>query len=308
MARYILRRFGFMLIAFFLIVTLTFVIMKLLPGDPFLNPKIPDTTRQMLKHYYGLDKPLLTQYQIYLTNLFTGNLGRSMVERGQEVSGIIKSRFPVSATLGLIALGFALITGLGLGIVASLNHNRAWDYAAMAVAIVGISIPNFVFATLMQYLIGVKLRWLPVALWGSPQQVIMPAFALAMGTLATMARMMRTSMLDVLNQDYIITARAKGLSSRQIVWRHTVRNAILPVVTILGPLVAAILTGTFVIERIFAIPGLGRYYVDTIYNRDYPLIMGTTIFYAGLLLVMNFLVDVAYGLIDPRIRLMKGRD
>ncbi|HHX87517.1 MAG TPA: ABC transporter permease, partial [Firmicutes bacterium] len=155
---------------------------------------------------------------------------------------------------------------------------------------------------------GVKLRWLPVALWGSPQQIIMPAFALGMSTLATMARMMRTSMLDVLNQDYITTARAKGLSSRQVIWRHTVRNAILPVVTILGPLVASILTGTFIIERIFAIPGLGRYFVDTIYNRDYPLIMGTTIFYAGILLMMNFMVDVAYGLIDPRIRLMKGRD
>ncbi|NMA91761.1 MAG: ABC transporter permease [Firmicutes bacterium] len=308
MARYLIRRLAFTLIAFLLIVTLTFVIMKLLPGEPFLNPKLPAATRQMLRHYYGLDKPLFMQYLHYLKNLCTGNLGRSLYERGQEVSGIILSRFPVSATLGLVALGFALITGLGLGILAALKHNRGWDYLAMTVAVIGIGVPNFVFATLMQYLIGVKLRWLPVALWGSPRQIVMPALALAMGTLALMARLVRTSMLEVLRQDYITTARSKGLSSRRIIWSHALRNALLPVLTILGPLVASIITGTFIIEHIFAIPGLGKYFVVSIYNRDYPLIMGTTIFYAGILLTINFAIDLLYGLIDPRIRLAGGEE
>ncbi|KUK41667.1 MAG: Binding-protein-dependent transport systems inner membrane component [Clostridia bacterium 62_21] len=297
-----------MLIALWAIVTITFFIMHAIPGDPFLNPRVPEHIRQAMLNLYGLNKPLWEQYFIYIANLLRGNLGTSLVDLNRTVTSMIATGFPVSATLGLEALLFAVTTGLALGIIASLYHNRTWDYVAMIIALIGISVPNFVVATVLQYVVGVKWGILPVSRWGDFQHSILPAFALGLSTLALMARMMRTSMLDVLNQDYIRTAKSKGLPTGQVIWRHAVRNALLPIVTILGPLVATIVTGTFVIEQIFGIPGLGSYYVASIYNRDYPLILGTTIFYAVILLLMNFLVDIAYGLIDPRIRLVRERD
>ncbi|MGB4433431.1 MAG: ABC transporter permease, partial [Bacillota bacterium] len=216
--------------------------------------------------------------------------------------------FPTSAVLGIEALVFAVTLGLALGIIASLYRGQALDYVAIIIAVIGVSIPNFIVASVLQYIFGFKLGILPIARWESFKHTILPAFALGLGTLATMTRMMRSSMLEVLNQDYIRTAKAKGLNSAQIIWGHGVRNAILPIVTILGPLIAGITTGTLVIERMFGIPGLGKYFVDSIYNRDYPMIMGTTVFYSALLLFMNFLVDIAYGFIDPRIRLARGKE
>lgn len=297
-----------MLIALWAIITITFLIMHAIPGDPFLNPRVPEHIRQAMLNLYGLNKPLWEQYFIYIANLLRGDLGTSLVDLNRTVTSMIATGFPVSATLGLEALLFAVTTGLALGVLASLYHNRTWDYIAMIIALIGISVPNFVVATVLQYVVSVKWGILPVSRWGDFQHSILPAFALGLSTLALMARMMRTSMLDVLNQDYIRTAKSKGLPTSQVIWGHAIRNALLPIVTILGPLVATIVTGTFVIEQIFGIPGLGSYYVASIYNRDYPLILGTTIFYAVILLLMNFLVDITYGLIDPRIRLVRERD
>jgi len=309
MTSYILRRLGYMLITLWVIITLTFVLMHAIPGDPFLNEKrVPEAIRQNLLAKYGLDKPLYEQYFIYMKNLLRGDFGISMKYTARSVNDMIRDGFPYSADLGIRALIFAVTTGLFLGTLAALNQNLRTDRIAMLIAVFGVSVPGFVVGSLLQYLLGVKFRVLPVQGWGSFAQSILPSFSLGLGTLALMARMMRASVLDVINQDYIKTAKAKGLSKPEIVWRHIIRNAILPIVTILGPLVANIITGTLVVEAIFNIPGLGKYYVQSIYNSDYTLIMGTTIFYAIILLVSTFLVDLAYGFIDPRIRLAKGKE
>jgi len=307
MGRYILKRFVFMLVSMWVIVTACFILMNAVPGSPFTTAKMTPLVRKQLEQKYGLDKPLWQQYVTLLKNLLRGDLGISIRERGRSVNGIIASRFPVSLVLGTEALAFAVTTGLALGVIASLYRGKTLDCIAIRMAIFGVSVPNFVVASVLQYVLGAKLKLLPIARWESPAHHILPAFALGLTTLATMARMMRSSMLEVINQDYVRTAKAKGLTPTQITWRHCIRNAILPVVTILGPLIAGITTGTLVVERMFGIPGLGRYFVDSIYNRDYPLIMGTTVFYSAILLLMTFLVDVAYGFIDPRIRLAKGR-
>ncbi|MDI7247165.1 MAG: ABC transporter permease [Bacillota bacterium] len=308
MGRYILRRFGLMLAALWIIVTATFFLMHSIPGDPFLGDKVTEAIRQNMLRKYGLDKPLWEQYVIYLGNLLRGDFGTSLKMLHRSVNDMIRDGFPVSALLGLEALAYAVTIGLVLGTLAGFRHNTWLDYLAMFVALIGISVPGFIMGGLMQYVIGLKLGWLPIARWEGFRYTIMPAAALGLGTLAVMARMMRTSVLEVTNQDYIKTAKAKGLSQREIVFRHILRNAILPIVTILGPLTAGIVTGSFVIELIFGIPGLGKYYVQSIFNRDYTLILGTTIFYAVLLVFLNFLVDVAYGIVDPRIRLMRSRE
>ncbi|HHY68830.1 MAG TPA: ABC transporter permease [Bacillota bacterium] len=308
MGRYVLKRFGFMLLSLWVIVTITFLLMNAVPGGPFTSVKLTPLVEKQLQRKYGLDKPKFQQYLTLLKNLGRFDLGLSIRERGRSVNDIIKNTFPTSAVLGIEALVFAVTLGLALGIIASLYRGQALDYVAIIIAVIGVSIPNFIVASVLQYIFGFKLGILPIARWESFKHTILPAFALGLGTLATMTRMMRSSMLEVLNQDYIRTAKAKGLNSAQIIWGHGVRNAILPIVTILGPLIAGITTGTLVIERMFGIPGLGKYFVDSIYNRDYPMIMGTTVFYSALLLFMNFLVDIAYGFIDPRIRLARGKE
>lgn len=308
MGKYILRRFSFMVIALWLIVTLSFILMYAVPGDPFLSQKLSPTVQKQLMRKYNLDKPLIQQYLTLLSNLSKGDLGISIRERGRSVNTIIANCFPVSAILGIEAITFAVCAGLALGIIAALNRTRWPDYIAIAIAIIGVSVPNFVIGSVLQLVLGAKLKLLPIARWEGPQYHVLPALMLSFGTMATMARMMRSSMLEVVNQDYIRTARAKGLSQTQITWRHEIRNAILPIITILGPTIANITTGTLVAERMFGVPGLGKYFVESIYNRDYPLIMGTTVFYATILLFMTFLVDVAYGLVDPRIRLAQGKE
>jgi oligopeptide transport system permease protein len=296
-----------MVLSLWLVVTVTFILMNAVPGGPFTKAKMTPQVQAMLMRKYGLDKPLWEQYVTLLRNLLHLDLGVSLYERGRDVSGIIANCFPASALVGMESLTGAVFAGLALGIVASLNRGKGLDYVAVTIAIVGASVPNFVVAASLQYVVGGKWGLLPIARWGGPKYHILPAVALGFVTVAGMARLMRSSMLEVINQDYIRTAKAKGLSSTQITWRHCIRNAILPVVTVLGPTIAAITTGTLVVERMFAIPGLGRYYVESISNRDYPVIMGTTVFFVAFLLLMTFLVDILYGVIDPRIRLAGQR-
>ena len=237
-----------------------------------------------------------------MTHLLHGDFGYSLMSRGRRVNTIIAEAFPVSLDLGIRAMVIAIVFGLFFGIVAALNRGKSLDYLTVALVIVGVSVPSFVVAGILQYWLGVYLKVLPVARYESFWHTIMPSFALGIGTMAIIARYMRSSMLEIVNADYIRTARAKGLRPAQIVWRHQMRNALFPILTILGPTIAAVLTGSFVIESIFAIPGLGRYFVLAMQNLDYTLVLGLTVFFGAFLIAMNFLVDVAYGLIDPRIR------
>lgn len=310
MLKYTLKRLVYMVITMYLIITFTFVLMKSLPGDPFgeASQKLTAENRKILYEQYGLDKPLWDQYWKYMKDVaLHWDLGVSFQFPAHTVVEKIKQAFPASLELGLWAILIAITFGLALGIIAALNHNKGGDYAAMITAVIGVSIPSFVMGPLLSYYVGVKLRLLPPGLWDGPYHRILPAIALSFSTLAILARMMRTSMLDVLNQDYIKTARAKGLSNRTIVVKHTIRNAILPVITLLGPIFVNLITGTLVVEKIFSVPGLGTHFVQSIYSNDYTMIAGLTIFYSAILVVVLFLTDILYGFIDPRIRLAKGR-
>jgi oligopeptide transport system permease protein len=277
--------------------------MHAIPGDPFTQEQaIPEEIMKSLRAYYGLDKPLYVQFWNYIQEIFHGNLGPSFKYEGRTVNQIIASGFPISAYLGLEALVIAVGGGVFLGAVAAMNYKRPADYFAMLIAIIGISIPSFILATFMQYIIAMKLSLLPVARWGSFAHTILPAIALAALPLAFISRLTRANMIEVLQQDYIQTARSKGLGPIAITIRHVLRNALLPVVTYLGPLTVGIMTGSFAIEKIFGIPGLGQWFVSSITNRDYTVIMGLTLFYSALLLVCIFIVDLLYCLIDPRIQ------
>jgi len=307
--KYVLQRIIYMIITLWVIVTATFFLMKLLPGNPFgdAQMKMSPENFAILKAQYGLDKPEWQQYFIYLGNVLQGNFGVSYQFPGRSVASVIQHSFKASLELGIESLILSIAIGLGLGAYAALKHNKAGDYTAMFIAIVGISIPSFVISPLLSLYIGVKLGWLPAGLWDGPLHRIMPAFALALGTIAILARMMRASMLEVSSLDYIKTAKSKGLTSRAIVLKHMIRNAILPVVTILGPIAVNVITGTLVVETVFAVPGLGSQFVTSITSNDYTMITGLTIFYAAILVVVVFLTDIAYGLIDPRIRLAGRR-
>ncbi|HBT26756.1 MULTISPECIES: ABC transporter permease [Caldanaerobacter] len=303
MARYILNRLVISLITAWVLVTIVFFLVRLLPGDPFLSEKVTPEIKQNMIKYYGFDKPLHIQYIRYISNLLKGDLGYSLRYKNRTVNEVIKQAFPYSADLGIRAVIFATIVGITLGIIAALNRNKPLDYLSMFIAIVGISVPGFVIGPLLQYIFAIKLKLLPVAQWKGFAYTIMPTFALSLGSIALIARLMRASMLDVVNQDYIKTAKSKGLSPTQIVWKHQIRNAILPVITVLGPVTATLLTGTFVIEQIFAIPGLGKFYILGIQNLDYSMVLGMTVFYGLFLIAANFIVDIIYGIIDPRIRI-----
>ncbi|PTM58183.1 ABC transporter permease [Desmospora activa] len=304
MWRYIGKRILLMLLSLWLISTLTFWLMHAIPGDPFTSDRnLPEQTLANLQAQYGLDQPKPVQYLIYMGNLAKLDLGMSINNLGRSVNDLLADGFPASAQLGAQALILATFAGIVMGTVAALRQNRLPDYTLMVLAVLGISIPNFVLAPIMQKFLGLEWDLLPLAGWGEFDQTILPAMALAFSPLALVTRLMRSSMLDVISQDYIRTARSKGLPPWRVITRHTLRNAIIPVLTILGPMTATILTGSFIIEQIFSIPGIGAYFVESISNRDYPMIMGTTIFYSAFLVLMNFLVDLAYGLVDPRIKL-----
>lgn len=307
MTIYLIRRFVIMIATIFVIATLTFILMHSIPGNPFTTQdrSTSEAVQENLNAHYHLDEPMIVQYGIWLKSLATFDFGPSIKQPTETVNDLLGRGFPISAELGLWTITIALISGITLGVLAALKHNGIIDYIAMTLAVLGISIPNFILATLLIQQLAVNLQLLPAATWSSPMHMIMPIIALATGPTAIIARLTRSSMLEVLTQDYIKTARAKGLSPTKIVIKHALRNALMPVVTILGTLVAAILTGTFVIERIFAIPGMGKYFVESINNRDYPVIMGTTVFYSAFLIFMLFLVDIVYSILDPRIKLHK---
>ncbi|MCL6611319.1 MAG: ABC transporter permease [Peptococcaceae bacterium] len=307
MARYVLRRIVTMSLALWLIITATFVIMHSVPGGPFSSEKnAPPAVMQNLNARYRLNDPYWKQYLDYLLNMARLDLGPSF-KYDRSVNEIISQGFPVSAQLGAVAVSIALGAGVILGVAAAWKQNRWQDYTAMSLAALGFSVPSFILSGLLMYIFAYKLMWLPPAMWGGWQHAVMPALALSALPTAFIARLMRSSMLEVLQQDYIKTARAKGLSPAAILVNHALKNALMPVATYLGPLVAAVFTGSFVVETVFAIPGLGRYFVISVLNRDYTLILGLTVFYAVFLMLMNFIVDLVYMFLDPRIKLADDR-
>lgn len=304
MARYILKRIATSIITLWAVITITFFMLRLLPGGPFTGERnIPEAIMQNLEVKYGLDKPLFEQYGLYLKNLLQGDLGESMKYAGKEVSEIISYSFPSSSKLGVVVISIALIFGITLGIIAALKYNSWPDSLCMVLATLGVTIPSFVLATVLMYIFGVKYKLLPVTGLNSPVSYILPALALGGYSIAFISRLTRSKLLETLNSDYIRTARAKGVSGFKVIVKHALRNTLIPIITYLGPLIAGILTGSFVVEKIFAIPGLGCEFVNTISNRDYTVIMGVTVFYSSILIICNLLVDLLYGIIDPRIKL-----
>ncbi len=307
MIKYFLNKVLIALATVLVLATATFFLMKLIPGDPFSSLTTKAAVQEKQREYYGLDKPVTEQYFRYMGNLLRGDLGWSLKKAGRSVMDIIREAFPVSAQLGLTSLFFSVLTGLLFGVLCAQFRNRWPDYLLMVIAVLGIALPSMVLGPLLRYLLGVQWKILPVVGWGSAQKMIMPAIVLGLGTVAGETRAMRASMLSVMTQDYIITAQAKGLPPAQVVWRHEIKNSLVPIVTGLGPGIAGIMMGSFVVESMFLIPGLGRYFVDSITNLDYPLIMGLTVFYGTVLVALNLLVDVVYGLLDPRIRESAGK-
>ena len=309
MLRYSIKRLAQGIITVWFIATATFVAMHSVPGDPLLqNKAVTAEIRKNLEAKYGLDKPVTQQYLIYMGNMLRGDFGISFTQQNRSVNDIIAKHFPVSATLGILAVAFAGMGGILFGALTALYRNRLPDVVIMFLVILGISVPSFVFAAFGQLAL-VHLNALvgrtvfPVAGWGSVPHMIVPSLVLGLGTMAFLTRLMRSSMLEVVNADYIRTAKAKGLPITRIFLKHQLRNAVLPVITVLGPAIAAITTGGFVVELVFAIPGLGRYFVQAVQQLDYTVIMGTTVFYGAFLVAMVIVVDLLYGVVDPRVRL-----
>ncbi len=304
MKRYFLGRILSNIIAIWVIITITFFLMKGLPGDPFTEEKaLPPEILQSLYEHYKLNDPWYIQYGNYLKSIAKWDLGPSFKYKSRTVNDIINKGFPVSALLGLEALLLAVTFGLTLGTIAALKKNKWQDISAHLLSVLGISVPSFILAAFLQYLFAIKLDLLPVARWGTFQQSLLPALSLAALPSAFITRLTRNHLIEALNQDYIKTARSKGIGEVQIIIRHALRNSLLPTITYVGTLTANILTGSFVIEKIFGIPGLGQAFVNSIANRDYTVIMGLTVFYSVILLSLILLVDLAYGWMDPRIRL-----
>ena len=306
MAKYILKRFVYMLLTLFIITAATFFLMHSIPGNPLssMAKKLPEQTRENYEKKYGLDKPTYGQFGIFLKNVITdGDFGESLRYPGRKVTETIVTGSKVSATVGFQALIWGVSLGIALGIVAALFKNRWPDYVIMFIAILGVTIPVFVFASVVQYIFTVKWRLLPTTGWGDFKYMVLPVITLGIGCIAGYARYMKSSVLEVINQDYILTARAKGASEFQVVTKHVLRNSLIPAITMLGPEVAAIFTGAFVTEKMFGIPGLGFYYVTSINDRDYTMIIGTTVFYAILFVTVQLVVDILYGVVDPRIAL-----
>ena len=289
----------------FIIITLSFFLMRAAPGGPFdaeadLDPIILENLRAV----YGLDQPLFRQYTSFLSGLFQGDFGLSLSRPGQTVSELMATAFPVSVKLGLTAIFFALVLGVGAGIWSALRQNSWIDYSVMTLAMTGVAIPNFVTAPILTLVFGLYLKWLPIAGWneGAVQNMILPVIALALPQIAGIARIMRGGMLEMMRSDFVRTARSKGLPERKIVVRHVLKSAMIPLVSYLGPAIAGIMTGSVVIEVVFGLPGVGRLFVEGAINRDYPLVMGVVIVYATAIIVLNLLADLLYGYLDPRTR------
>ena len=304
MLKYAIKRIVTAIITAFLVATLTFFIMNMVPGGPFLSEKaVTPQAQAAMEAKYGLDKPLSTQYVTYMKGIAHGDFGLSLKKRGRTVSQIIGTKFPVSARIGGLALLVAVMCGVPLGAIAAFKRGKTIDNVLVVLSTAGIAIPSFLSSTLLMYIFSTKMNLLPSLGLNSASSYIMPVMALALYPTFYIARLMRSSMLDVMGQDYIRTARAKGVSTFKAIFKHALRNAILPVITYLGPLLASLMTGSFIIEKIFNIPGLGSEFVGAITSRDYPMIMGTTIFLAVFIIIMNVIVDIAYKIVDPRINL-----
>lgn len=304
MKKFVLKRFLISLVTLWVIITITFLLMHTIPGDPFAKDgRMPETVYNNLRARYGLDRPLSEQYVIYLKNVCKLDFGESMKSKAENVNQMIARGAPVSGQLGIQAFIISIILGPALGSIAALYQNKFPDYLMMVLAIIGISVPSFVLGTLFIQFIASKVSFLPIAGWGTWAHTILPSIALSFMPMASSARIMRSSMLEVLGQDYIKTAKSKGLSKFRVIMGHAVRNAILPIVSQMGTTISGLLTGSFVIEKIFGIPGLGNFFVTSIINRDYTLIMGTTIFYSAILILMLLIVDILYVVVDPRIKL-----
>lgn len=308
MVKYTLKRVLYMLITLFIIASVTFVLMKFLPGTPYRNQeKLSDEQIHMMNEKYGLNDSIPVQYLNYMTGLVKGDLGVSFQLDNRPVSEILSALIGPSVQLALEAMAFGVIFGILLGVIAAMYQNRWPDYTSTFIAILGKSVPSFVFATVLQYWLGAKLQIFPVAGWGTFADTILPAFALAMFPLATAARFMRTELIDVFASDYVLLAKAKGNSRTEVAVKHAIRNALIPLITVLGPLSVALMTGSLVIENIYSIPGIGSQFVSSIQTNDYPVIMGNTILFAVMLVFVILVVDILYGLIDPRIRVSGGR-
>lgn len=304
LGKYIVKRVLSGILSIFIVATLTFFLMNLVPGGPFVAEKnISAASQAALEAKYGLDKPLLERYTTYMTDLLKGDMGISLKQRGRDISDIIFSKLPVSAGLAGIAVLVALCVGIPLGCISAYNRGKFADNFIIVLATCGIAIPSFITSVLMLYTFGSKLGILPTVGLNTLSSYIMPVTALAIYPSAYITRLMRSSLLDVMGQDYIRTAKAKGLSNFKILFKHALRNAILPVITYVGPLLASLMTGSFIVEKIFTIPGLGRDFVSAINQRDYTLIMGTTIVLATLIIIANVVVDILYKIVDPRINL-----
>lgn len=313
MGKYILKRILYAVIALFVVSTIAFFAVRMIPGNPIeaMTEKLPDEIRQQVFEQYGFDKPIMEQYKLFFKELFTeGDLGESLKYRGRKVTDTIASYAPVSGLLGAEAIAIGVISGIILGIFAALNRGKWLDYLVMFIAVVGIAVPNFVLASCFQYFLTIRFHLFPTTGWEGFSYTVLPALALSFNSTAKYARYMRANCLDVLNQDYIITAKSKGMSKFRLIRKHVLKNSILPIITLLGPQIALMFGGAFVIERIFAIPGLGSYFVSSVTDRDYTMVMGQTIFIAALYILSVLIVDILYGFIDPRIRISQrgGRD
>lgn len=303
MARYIFKRLVACFITLWVVITITFLLIHTIPGGPFdYERNLPDLIKKSIESRYNLDKPLWWQYKDYVGNLIKFDLGPSFTYEGMTVNQLIKNGFPISAQLGASVVAFALLLGIPFGIISALKQSKWQDNLVMFTATLGITIPNFVIATLLLFFFTFKIKLFPPFSWGTAAHFVLPTIALAGGPTSMISRLTRSSLLDVIRQDYIRTARAKGLNETVVICKHALKNAIIPVLTYLGPLIAGIMTGSFVIEKIFTIPGLGRQFVESITNRDYTTVLGVTIFYGAFLVICNLVIDILYGIVDSRIR------
>ncbi len=303
MFKYIVKRIFSILVTLVIVCSITFVMMRIIPGGPFTGERsLPDSVLEALNEKYHLNDPILKQYADYMKGVFTFDMGPSFKKVGIQVEDIIRESFPVSARLGGVALVIILIVGVPLGILAALKQGKFQDYMVTVIATLGIAVPAFVMGSLMLYIFGAKLGWIPTYGFDTWRHYIGPCLALAAFSMAFVMRLTRSSMLEVMGQDYIRTAKAKGLPQRTVIFKHALKNALIPVVTYVGPMTAGLMSGSFVIEKIFAIPGMGKFFVEAINNRDYTVIMGTTFFYAAIAATMILLVDIVYAILDPRIK------
>lgn len=317
MFKYILKRIGYIIITLFLVLTVNFLLLQLMPGGPFDNPKLTPAQITILENKYGLNDPVPVQYVRYISGVVQGDFGTSFKLQNQEVSDLVLSRIPYTIKPGLLALAVGVTVGITLGAIAAMNRNTVWDHLITIVAVLGVSIPSFVLASFLQYFICNKLGWLPylytptdeirgVTIFDEFKSLILPSLSLAVPVIASLMRYMRSELIEVLNTDYILLARAKGLTKPQVITRHALRNALIPVITVIGPMLIGIMTGSLVIEQFFGVPGLSKLMLDSVTTNDYFLTLGIAFFYSALYVVVILIIDILYGIIDPRIRLTGG--